>query len=159
MNHSGTRIAFIHSAWHRDLVQRCRDSFAANLPRHGFAAEAVDYFEVPGALEIPLHAKLIALRGQHAAIVAAGFVVDGGIYRHEFVADAIIKGLMQVQLETLVPVISAVLTPQHFHEHEVHQEFFRQHMVVKGAEAASACAATIRSVAALRADTPMCKRA
>jgi 6,7-dimethyl-8-ribityllumazine synthase len=144
------RIAFIHSSWHSDIVERCRDSFVDSIARHGFAREAIDCFEVPGAFEIPLHAKLLARQGRHAAIVAAGFVVDGGIYRHEFVADTVIKALMQVQLETEVPVLSAVLTPRHFHEHEPHREFFLEHMRVKGAEAASACAAIIRSLSGLK---------
>ena len=43
-------------------------------------------------------------------------MVDGGIYRHEFVADTVIKALMDVQLRTEVPIFSAVLTPQQFHE-------------------------------------------
>lgn len=64
-----------------------------------------------GAFEIPLHTRRLAESGSYDAIVAAGLVVDGGIYRHEFVAEAVIGGLMQVQLETGVPVISAVLTP------------------------------------------------
>jgi len=78
-------------------------------------------------------------------------VVDGGIYRHEFVADAVISGLMRVQIETEVPVISAVLTPQRFHEHQEHQRFFHAHFRVKGAEAAAACARTIENTGAARA--------
>ena len=65
-------------------------------------------------------------------VVAAGFVVDGGIYRHEFVADAVIAALMRVQIDTEVPVISAVLTPQRFHEHEEHARFFREHFLRQG---------------------------
>jgi 6,7-dimethyl-8-ribityllumazine synthase len=110
----------------------------------------IDFFEVPGAFEIPLQAKLLARSSRYAAIVAAGFVVDGGIYRHEFVADAVIGGLMQVQIETEVPIISAVLTPQRFHEHEDHRRFFHQHFLVKGAEAAAACARTLENLAAAR---------
>ena len=72
-----------------------------------------------------------------------GFIVDGGIYRHEFVADAVISSLMRVQLETEVPIISAVLTPQRFHAHAEHQRFFREHFRVKGAEAAEACVKTM----------------
>jgi 6,7-dimethyl-8-ribityllumazine synthase len=57
------------------------------------------------------------------AIVAAAFVVDGGIYRHEFVANAVISGLMQVQLETNAPVLSAIPIPHHYHDSEEHQHF------------------------------------
>jgi 6,7-dimethyl-8-ribityllumazine synthase len=91
----------------------------------------------------------VASSGDYSAVVAAGLVVDGGIYRHEFVADAVINGLMQVQLDTGVPVISAVLTPHHFHEHDVHRDFFAEHLEVKGREAARACAHTVEALGRL----------
>ncbi len=147
---SGVRVAFVQSCWHKDIVDRCRESFVDEMVRRGFAETDIEVFEVPGAFEIPLHAKMLARTGRYAAIVASGFVVDGGIYRHEFVADAVISGLMRVQLETDVPVISAVLTPQQFHEHDVHHSFFHQHFVVKGAEAANACATTLENLARVK---------
>ena len=64
---------------------------------------------------------------------------------------------MRVQLDTEVPVLSAVLTPQHFHEHDEHRKFFREHFLVKGAEAAVACARTIENLgrlARIAADAP-----
>jgi len=140
----------VQSCWHKDIVDQCRKAFVAELARLGAAEAAIDLFEVPGAFEIPLQAKLLAPSGRYDAIVAAGFVVDGGIYRHEFVADAVISGLMRVQIETEVPVISAVLTPQRFHEHQEHQRFFHEHFLVKGAEAAAACARTMANIAALK---------
>ncbi|MGI9328775.1 MAG: 6,7-dimethyl-8-ribityllumazine synthase, partial [Pseudomonadales bacterium] len=78
-----------------------------------------------------------------------GLVVDGGIYRHDFVAQAVITGLMQVQLETGVPVFSAVLTPHHFHNSEEHAKFFSDHFVVKGVEVAKACADTVEKMKSL----------
>jgi 6,7-dimethyl-8-ribityllumazine synthase len=141
-----SRVAFVQACWHKDIVDRCRVSFADEIAKHGFGEEDIDFYEVPGSFEIPLHALVLANSGRYAAIVAAGFVVNGGIYRHEFVAEAVIGGLMRVQLETGVPVISAVLTPQHFHEHEDHRKFFYDRFVIKGSEAAIACAATIANL-------------
>ena len=146
---SGSRIAFVQACWHRSIVESGRDGFLRELERLGVSRERVDVFEVPGSLEIPLHAKLLAKTGRYAAIVAAGFVVDGGIYRHEFVAQAVIDGLMSVQLETEVPVLSMVLTPQRFHEHDDHVAFFTGHMTKKGAEAAIACVHTMRGIEAI----------
>lgn len=143
------RIAFVQSCWHREIVDECRDSFLAELAERGVPASEVDCFEVTGAFEIPLHAKRLAESGQYQAVVAAGLVVDGGIYRHEFVAEAVIEGLMRVQLDTGVPVFSAVLTPHHFHEHTDHERFFHQHFEVKGREVAKACTETIDSLARL----------
>ncbi|MEN3292688.1 MAG: 6,7-dimethyl-8-ribityllumazine synthase [Burkholderiales bacterium] len=144
------RIAFVQACWHRDIVDQCRLSFTTEIKSLGFRESEIDFFEVVGAFEIPLHAKLLAQSGKYAAVVAAGLVVDGGIYRHEFVAQAVITGLMQVQLETRVPVISAVLTPHHFHSNEEHHAFFHQHFIVKGAEAAKACASTVEKLRTIR---------
>jgi 6,7-dimethyl-8-ribityllumazine synthase len=152
MNHSpahGERIAFVQSSWHEDIVDVCRASFMAEIEQLGFAGSRVDRYEVTGAFEIPLHAQKLAASGRYAAIVAAGLVVDGGIYRHEFVAGAVIDGLMRVQLDSGVPVISAVLTPHHFHEHEAHTSFFSSHFEVKGREAARACTQTVEALGQL----------
>lgn len=134
-----TRVAVISAGWHADIVGQARQALLTELQRLGLPSERVDCFDVPGAFEIPLLAQRIARHGQHAAIVACGLVVDGGIYRHDFVAGAVINGLMRVQLDTGVPVLSCVLTPQAFHEHAEHLEFFSRHFVTKGQEAARAC--------------------
>ncbi|MBO4226888.1 6,7-dimethyl-8-ribityllumazine synthase [Bradyrhizobium neotropicale] len=142
------RVAFVQSSWHRDVVEECRIAFLAEMEaRH---VTNIDVFEVPGSFEIPLHAQILAKTRRYTAIVAAGLVVDGGIYRHEFVADTVIKALMDVQLRTEVPVFSAVLTPQQFHETEVHFDFFRKHFAIKGVEVAEACANTLHSLERLR---------
>ena len=110
------------------------------------SSDQIDLYEVPGSLEIPLQVKLLAKTGKYSTIVAAGFVVNGGIYRHEFVAQTVIDALMRVQLDTEVPIISLVLTPQNFHEHDPHQKFFHEHFKVKGAEAAVACVKTLENL-------------
>jgi len=145
------RIAFIQASWHRDIVDQCRLSFVAEIRELGYLESDIDFFDVAGAFEIPLQAQRLAHTGQYAAVVAAALVVDGGIYRMEFVAEAVISGLMQAQLATGVPVLSAVLTPHHFHSGEEHQQFFFQHFQVKGAEVARACASTIRALSLIPA--------
>jgi 6,7-dimethyl-8-ribityllumazine synthase len=148
LNHRGSvvrAVAFVQACWHRDLVDQCRDGFLTAMDELE-PGRVVELFEVPGSFELPLHAQLLARSGSYDAVVAAGLVVDGGIYRHEFVADAVINGLMRVQLDTGVPVLSAVLTPQQFHEHEDHRRFFAEHLSVKGREVAHACAAICAKV-------------
>jgi 6,7-dimethyl-8-ribityllumazine synthase len=144
------RVAFVQSSWHREVVEECRIAFLDEIEQRGIERGRVDLFEVPGSFEIPLHAQILAKTRRYTAIVAAGLVVDGGIYRHEFVADTVIKALMDVQLRTEVPIFSAVLTPQQFHESAVHVDFFRKHFVIKGVEVAEACANTLLSLERLR---------
>jgi 6,7-dimethyl-8-ribityllumazine synthase len=137
------RIAVICSTWHSDIVDKAKQSLLAELHRSPTPPGRIDQYEVPGAFEIPLLALKLARSGRYDAIVACGLVVNGGIYRHEFVGAAVIDALMRVQLDTEVPVMSAVLTPRDFHEHEEHQRFFSEHFVKKGVEVARACLETI----------------
>ncbi len=140
------RVAFVEAQWHSDIVHQARDAFIAEMERQGFARDRIDIVDVPGAFEIPLHAKRLALSGRYAAIVGCALVVDGGIYRHEFVANTVVGTLMSLQLETGVPILSAVLTPHHFHEHVEHRKYFHRHFAIKGTEAADACLKTIESL-------------
>ena len=142
----GNRIAFVEAQWHSDIVHQARDAFLAEMERQGVPADTIDVFDVPGAFEIPLHAKRLALSGRYAAIVGCALVVDGGIYRHEFVATTVVNSLMTLQLETGVPILSAVLTPHHFHEHVEHRKYFHRHFAIKGTEAAEACVKTIEGL-------------
>lgn len=144
-----TRIAVIRARWHADIVDQCVTSFRDQWASIGGNADAVDIYDVPGALEIPLHAQTLAKTGRYSAIVGTAFVVDGGIYRHDFVAGTVLESLMRVQLDTGVPILSTVLTPHHFQESEAHMAFFRDHFVIKGIEAANACAAILDARAAI----------
>ena len=101
-------------------------------------AEQIDVFDVPGAFEMPLMAQELAKTGQYAAVACAALVVDGGIYRHDFVAQAVVDGLMRAGMDSGVPVLSVSLTPHHFQETDHHMAIYRDHFVQKGREAAQA---------------------
>lgn len=137
-------IAFIKARWHAEIVDQAHVGFRQDMDASSLPYDIVA-FDVPGAFEMPLLAKKLAASGRFDAIVAAALVVDGGIYRHEFVAQAVVSGLMDAQLQTGVPVFSVSLTPHNFQPREEHQTFFRAHFVEKGAEAARA----VRQIAQL----------
>lgn len=128
-----TRYAFIKANWHADIVNRALDGFLELIP-----AEQVDVFDVPGAFEMPLLARDLAASGRYAAVAAAALVVDGGIYRHDFVEQAVVDGLMRAGMDTGIPVLSVSLTPHNFQETDHHREIFGTHFVQKGREAAQA---------------------
>ena len=131
-----TRYAFIKAQWHADIVDRALDGFLELIP-----AEQVDVFDAPGAFEIPLLARDLAQTGRYGAVIGAAFVVDGGIYRHDFVAQAVVDGLMRAGLDSGVPVLSVSLTPHHYQETDHHNAIYRDHFVTKGREAAQAALA------------------
>ncbi|MFN3131451.1 6,7-dimethyl-8-ribityllumazine synthase [Roseibium sp.] len=133
MTAAPTRYALIKANWHADIVDRALDGFCEVIP-----ADQVDVFTVPGAFEMPLLARDLANSGKYAAVAAAALVVDGGIYRHDFVAQAVVSGLMQAGLDSNVPVLSVSLTPHHFQPTEHHIGIYKDHFVEKGREAAQA---------------------
>jgi 6,7-dimethyl-8-ribityllumazine synthase len=135
-----TRYAFIKAGWHADIVDQALEGFLQIVP-----TEEVEIFDVPGAFEMPLLARNLANSGRYDAVVAAAFVVDGGIYRHDFVAQAVVNGLMQAGLESGIPVLSVSLTPHQYQETEHHTAIYKQHFVVKGREAAEAALQLTRS--------------
>jgi 6,7-dimethyl-8-ribityllumazine synthase len=135
-----TRFAFVKAQWHADIVDRALDGFLELIP-----ATQVDVIDVPGAFEMPLMAQKLAATGKYDAIACAAFVVDGGIYRHDFVASTVVDGLMRAGLDTGVPVLSVSLTPHHYQETDHHNAIYREHFVTKGREAASAALATVNA--------------
>ncbi|MEP4979246.1 6,7-dimethyl-8-ribityllumazine synthase [Ascidiaceihabitans sp.] len=128
-----TRYAFVKAAWHADIVDRSLDGFSETIPMN-----QIDTFDVPGAFEMPLMAQTLAKSGKYDAVICAAFVVDGGIYRHDFVASAVVDGLMRAGMDTGVPVLSVSLTPHHYQETDHHNTIYREHFVQKGQEAAAA---------------------
>ena len=128
-----TRFAFVKAQWHAAIVDQAYKGFTDIIP-----AGDVDVFDVPGAFEMPLMAQTLAQSGRYDAICCAALVVDGGIYRHDFVASAVVDGLMQAGLKTGVPILSASLTPHQFQETDHHIAIYKDHFAVKGREAAQA---------------------
>ncbi len=141
-----TRYAFIKANWHADIVEQALVGFLERIP-----PEQVDVFDVPGAFEMPLLARDLAASGRYAAVACAAFVVDGGIYRHDFVAQAVVDGLMRAGMDTGVPVLSVSLTPHQYQETAHHNAIYRSHFVQKGREAAEAALMIGRTRAALAA--------
>ena len=137
------KFAFIKADWHAEIVDNALVGFQ-QVVEEG----SVDVFTVPGAFEMPLFARDLARTGKYSAIVAAAFVVDGGIYRHDFVAQAVLNGLMQAGLETGVPILSVSLTPHHYQETDHHTGIYRDHFIKKGKEAANAALSITRLRAA-----------
>jgi 6,7-dimethyl-8-ribityllumazine synthase len=143
------KVAVIAASWHQEIVSSSTNAIELEFDRQGYPPDCLELHQVPGAFEIPLYAMRLARTGRYDAIIACGLVVNGGIYRHEFVASAVIDGLMRVQLDTNIPTFSAVLTPRDFHEHEEHQAFFKAHFVKKGVEVAQTCLKTLDALADL----------
>lgn len=80
------------------------------LMRHGAAAERVAIFRVPGAFDIPVLARKLALSKRFDALIALGAVVRGSTPHFDYVAGECAGGLSRIALESGVPVAFGVLT-------------------------------------------------
>ncbi|MEP1613589.1 MAG: 6,7-dimethyl-8-ribityllumazine synthase [Roseobacter sp.] len=135
-----TRFAFVKAQWHADIVDQAYHGFTQII-----APDKIDVFDVPGAFEMPLMARDLAASGAYGAVICAAFVVDGGIYRHDFVAQSVVDGLMRAGMETGIPVLSVSLTPHQYQETAHHNDIYRSHFATKGQEAAKAALGIIEA--------------
>ena len=114
----GLRIGIVWSRFNEELVRRLLTACDRELVELGVAADDIDVVSVPGALEIPLVLQTLALerRGfagpRYDALVALGCVVRGETFHFEIVATESARGILDVQLETGIPVANGVLTTE-----------------------------------------------
>jgi 6,7-dimethyl-8-ribityllumazine synthase len=146
---AGMRIAIVWSRFNEELVRELVTACDKQLVELGVASADIDVVSVPGALEIPLALQTLALerRGfagrRYDALVALGAVIRGETYHFEIVANESARGIIDVQLETGIPIANGVLTTDT-------EEQARARVVVKGAEAgrvAVEMANTLKAVA------------
>jgi 6,7-dimethyl-8-ribityllumazine synthase len=101
------RIGIVHSRFNEEICNALLESARAELGKTGAAVEIV---AVAGALEIPLALQWLAQSGRFDALVALGAVIRGDTYHFEVVANESARGVMEVALETGLPVSNGILT-------------------------------------------------
>jgi len=106
----GMRFALVVSRFNDFITAKLLDGALDTLRRHGAGEDDITVAWVPGAYEIPLMAKRLAVSGDYDAVVALGAVIRGSTSHFEYVAAEVSKGVAQVGLETGLPVIFGVLT-------------------------------------------------
>jgi 6,7-dimethyl-8-ribityllumazine synthase len=100
-------IAIVVARYHEDLTRRLLRGALESLKQHGL--DDPDVFWVPGSLELPVTALALAEKGQHDAIICLASVIQENTLQFEVIATQTAMGLMQVQLDTGVPITFGVL--------------------------------------------------
>lgn len=122
-------------AAHGKLVRSAVDGGIKELKRVGIDPEKqLIHVSVPGAIEVPFMAKQLIKKHDLDGLVGFALIVNGEIYRHEFVAQASLDALMRVSLDTNVPIASALLTPTKPRAPETQFDMLKEHMHGKGEE-------------------------
>lgn len=106
----GARFGIVVGRFNSFVVESLLDGALDTLKRHGASEKDIEIARVPGAFEIPLACKQMAVSKKYDAIIALGAVIRGGTPHFEFVAGECGKGLAQVMMEYGLPVAFGVLT-------------------------------------------------
>ncbi|MEA2320388.1 MAG: 6,7-dimethyl-8-ribityllumazine synthase [Solirubrobacteraceae bacterium] len=102
------RFAIAVGRFYEDLAERLVAGAQGAFGEAG-AGEA-DVFDVPGAFELPLAAKLCADTGRYDGVACLGAVIRGETDHYDYVCAEAARGIQDVQLRTGVPCAFGVLT-------------------------------------------------
>ena len=103
-------IAIITSLFNRQITQTLQEGALTQLQKRGVKSSDIHLFEVPGAVEIPLVAKRLAMQKKVHSIITLGAVIRGETSHYDLVCTMASQGCMQVSLEYNIPVLFGVLT-------------------------------------------------
>lgn len=106
----GLRFGIVVGRFNEFITQKLLSGALDALMRHGVSEDDVEVAWVPGAFEIPLVARKMAVRNQYDAVICLGTVIRGGTPHFEYVAAEVAKGVAKIGLDTGMPVIFGVIT-------------------------------------------------
>lgn len=110
LNGNGLKVGVVMARFNIDVCEGLLSACTAELKKLGVAAEDITIATVPGALEIPLVLQTMAQGGRFDALVALGAVIRGETYHFEVVSNDSCRAVMEVQLDTGIPVANGILT-------------------------------------------------
>ena len=100
------------ATFYEDLAERLVNAAVETFNEEGVAPDSVHTYEVPGAFELPLAAKLCAASGRFAAIACLGVVIRGETSHYDHVCAEAASGIQRVQLDTGIPCAFGVITAE-----------------------------------------------
>lgn len=112
----GLRVGLVVSRFNELISERLLQGALDCLIRHGVLEQDILIARVPGAFEIPVAARRLALSGKHDAVVCVGCVIRGETSHYEQVCAEVARGVAAVALEAGLPVTFGVLTTENLHQ-------------------------------------------
>ncbi|HDJ3126070.1 TPA: 6,7-dimethyl-8-ribityllumazine synthase [Staphylococcus aureus] len=106
------KVAIVVSRFNDFITGRLLEGAKDTLIRHDVNEDNIDVAFVPGAFEIPLVAKKLALSGNYDAVITLGCVIRGATSHYDYVCNEVAKGVSKVNDQTNVPVIFGILTTE-----------------------------------------------
>jgi 6,7-dimethyl-8-ribityllumazine synthase len=119
---AGLRIGIVMSRFNLPVCEGLLSACVAELKRLGVTDGDMVIANVPGALEIPLVLQSMAQSGRYDALVALGAVIRGETYHFEVVSNDACRAIMDVQLDTGIPIANGILTCESDEQAEVRMQ-------------------------------------
>jgi 6,7-dimethyl-8-ribityllumazine synthase len=107
---SGLRFAIVVSRFNNFITERLLRGAIEALEKSGAAKTDIEIVAVPGAFELPLASKKLAVKGEYDALIAIGCVIRGETSHYDYVCSETARGVQLAQMDTGVPIIFCVLT-------------------------------------------------
>lgn len=141
------KAAVVVSRFNQGITQSLLEGSLRVFKKHGIAESSVKVVWVPGAFEIPLAALKLARSKKYAAVVCLGCVLKGETDHNKYIAEAAAQGIMDVSLQTGIPIAFGILTPDSL---EQARERSGNGSANKGEESAEAVLEMVRTLSEVR---------
>lgn len=113
---TGARVAIVAARFNEFIVSKLIAGARDALVRHGIEDDSITLAWVPGAFEIPVVAKKLALSGRYDAVICLGAVIRGATSHYDYVCAEVSKGIAAVSLEAGLPVLFGVVTTENIEQ-------------------------------------------
>ncbi len=107
---AGLKFGIVVSRFNDFMTGRLLGGAMDALIRHGASSDDIDVAWVPGAMEIPVVAKRMAISKKYDAVICLAVVIRGGTPHFDHVCNALTRGVGTISLETGVPTIYGAIT-------------------------------------------------
>jgi 6,7-dimethyl-8-ribityllumazine synthase len=116
LNAKDARFALVVARFNDFIGQKLVEGAIDCIRRHGGSEENISIYRCPGAFELPMVAKKVALSGKYDAIITLGAIIRGSTPHFDVIAAEATKGIAQVALDTMVPIAFGVLTTENIEQ-------------------------------------------
>jgi len=106
----GMKIGIVVSEWNDEITEKLKDAAVTTLTENGVNKQDIFINYVPGSFELPLSAKYLIKYTDVDAVICIGCVIQGETRHFDFICEAVSNGIMNLALETHIPVVFGVLT-------------------------------------------------
>ena len=112
----GVKVGIVAARFNEFITSKLLAGAVDGLKRHEVKGEDIEVAWVPGAFEIPLIAKKMAMSKKYDAVICLGALIRGSTSHYDYVCNEVSKGVAAVSLESEIPVMFGVVTTENIEQ-------------------------------------------